>query len=130
MEDIIASKKKTTLTPEQLREKVVKILDDNKAEDIVDIDLAGKTSIADFMVICTGRSSRAVVALAENLAQDMAEYGYKPRVEGKETGDWVLVDAGDFIVHVFRPEVREFYQLEKMWAVDFNAPDHTLYISA
>ena len=130
MEDVIASKKHRDLSPEKLKDIVVKILDDNKAEDIVDINLTGKTSIADFMVICTGRSSRQVVALAENLSQAMGEYGYNPRVEGKESGDWVLVDAGDFIVHIFRPEVRDFYQLEKMWDVDFNAADHTLYISA
>lgn len=113
-----------------MKEIVVKILDDNKAEKIVDIDLAGKTSIADFMVICTGRSSRQVAALADILSESVKDYGLKPRIEGKENGDWVVVDAGDFIVHLFRPEVREFYQLEKMWGVDFNADDHTLYISA
>lgn len=127
---VIASQKHRDLSPEKLKEIVVKILDDNKAEKIVDIDLSGKTSIADFMIICSGRSSRQVVSLANNLSETMSQYGYKPRIEGKETGDWVLVDAGDFVVHIFRPEVRDFYQLEKMWGVDFNATEHTLYISA
>ncbi len=113
-----------------MKEIVVKILDDNKAEKIVDIDLAGKTSIADFMVICSGRSSRQVSALADILSETVKDYDLQPKIEGKENGDWVVVDAGDFIVHIFRPEVRDFYQLEKMWGVDFNAADHTLYISA
>ena len=109
---------------------VVKILDDNKAEDFVTIDLAGKTSIADFMVVCTGRSSRQVVALADKVSEHMGQYDYKPKMEGKDTGDWVVVDAGDFVVHIFRPEVRDFYKLEKMWGADFNTADHTLFISA
>ncbi len=91
-------------------------LDDDKAEDIVQIDLRGKTEIGDYMVICTGRSTRQVSSIADKLAQMVKdEYGRPPRVEGKDTGDWVLIDTGDVIVHVFRPEVREFYQLEKMW---------------
>lgn len=91
-------------------------LDDDKAEEIVTINLKGKSSIGDFMVVCSGRSSRQVGAIAEKLVERLKEAtGRTAKVEGKETGDWVLIDTGDVIVHVFRPEVREFYQLEKMW---------------
>jgi ribosome-associated protein len=95
---------------------VLKSVDDDKAEEIVKIDLRGRSDVADYMVICSGRSSRQVAAISEKLAdrlkQDMR---ISVRMEGKDTGDWVLIDAGDVIVHVFRPEVRDFYQLEKMW---------------
>jgi len=95
---------------------VLASLDDDKAEDIVTIPLAGKSEMADHMVIATGRSSRQVAAISEKLADRLkAELGLIVRMEGKELGDWVLIDAGDAIVHVFRPEVRDFYQLEKMW---------------
>jgi ribosome-associated protein len=91
-------------------------LEDDKAEDIVQIPLAGKSEIADHMVIATGRSSRQVSAIADKLADRLKhEAGLIARMEGKELGDWVLIDAGDVIVHVFRPEVRDFYQLERMW---------------
>lgn len=91
-------------------------LSDDKAEDIVQIDLHGKSSIGDHMVVCSGRSSRQVASIAEKLVQRLKEtFGRSARVEGKDTGDWVLIDTGDIVVHVFRPEVREFYQLEKMW---------------
>ncbi|MFD2741048.1 ribosome silencing factor [Sulfitobacter aestuarii] len=97
---------------------ILKTLDEEKAEDIVQIDLHGKTSMADYMVICSGRSTRQVAAIAEKLAQHVKhEFNRTPRIEGKDIGDWVLIDTGDVIVHVFRPEVREFYQLEKMWQV-------------
>lgn len=95
---------------------VMACLEEMKAEEIVQIDLQGKSSIGDFMVICSGRSSRQVVSIAEKLTDSLKrELGVSCRVEGKESGDWVLIDGGDVIVHVFRPEVREFYQLEKMW---------------
>ncbi|MCU0826251.1 MAG: ribosome silencing factor [Tabrizicola sp.] len=95
---------------------VLKSVDDDKAEDIVQIDLRGRSDVADHMVICSGRSSRQVAAISEKLADRLKqEMRISVRMEGKETGDWVLIDAGDVIVHVFRPEVREFYQLEKMW---------------
>jgi ribosome-associated protein len=95
---------------------ILKSLDDDKAEDIVQIDLRGKSAMGDYMVICSGRSSRQVSAIAEKLVDRLKqEHGVPSRIEGKETGDWVLIDTGDVIVHVFRPEVREFYQLEKMW---------------
>ena len=87
-----------------------------KAEDVVQIDLRGKSSIGDFMVICSGRSTRQVAAIADKVVEALKQdHDILCKVEGKETGDWVLIDAGDVIVHVFRPEVREFYQLEKMW---------------
>ncbi|MDZ4096099.1 MAG: ribosome silencing factor [Paracoccaceae bacterium] len=91
-------------------------LDDDKAEDVVQIDLRGRSDMADYMVICSGRSSRQVAAISEKLMDRLKQdHGRLCKIEGKETGDWVLIDAGDVIVHVFRPEVREFYQLEKMW---------------
>lgn len=99
-----------------LLETILTSLDEDKAEDIVQIDLHGKTELGDYMVICSGRSTRQVSSIAEKLAQTVKEqFGRVARVEGKDTGDWVLIDTGDVIVHVFRPEVREFYQLEKMW---------------
>ena len=92
-------------------------IDDMKAEDTVTIDLTGKTSIADAMVVTSGRSHRQVGAIADHLLRDLAEAGLpNVRVEGMPNCDWVLIDAGDVIVHVFRPEARAFYNLEKMWA--------------
>ncbi|MEM9146408.1 MAG: ribosome silencing factor [Pseudomonadota bacterium] len=91
-------------------------LDQDSAEDIVDIPLAGKSQEADHMVIASGRVARHVAAIADKLAERLKqEAGIIARIEGRETADWVLLDAGDVIVHVFRPEVRDFYQLEKMW---------------
>ncbi|NBZ87378.1 ribosome silencing factor [Rhodobacteraceae bacterium CYK-10] len=91
-------------------------LDDDKAEELVQIDLRGRSDVADYMVICSGRSSRQVASISEHLADKIKEkFRYTCKMEGKETGDWVLIDTGDVIVHVFRPEVRDFYQLEKMW---------------
>ncbi|MEO0621611.1 MAG: ribosome silencing factor [Pseudomonadota bacterium] len=91
-------------------------LDQDSAEEIVSIPLAGKSEEADHMVIASGRVSRHVAALADKLAERLkTEAGIRARVEGRETADWVLIDAGDVIVHIFRPEVRGFYQLEKMW---------------
>lgn len=102
----------------KLRALIESSLDGDKAEDIATIDLTGKTSFADFMIIASGRSQRHVATLADHLAEHLKEAGRAPlSVEGKETGDWVLVDAGDVIVHIFRPEVRQVYNLEKMWAV-------------
>ncbi|MBL3672672.1 ribosome silencing factor [Paracoccus sp. KCTC 42845] len=104
------------LTSDQILARVLSSLDDDKAEDIVTIDLRGRSAMADHMVIASGRSSRQVGAIAEKLADRIKQLtGRTPRIEGKDTGDWVLIDTDDVIVHVFRPEVREFYQLEKMW---------------
>jgi ribosome-associated protein len=105
-----------TLTSEELLEEILTSLEDDKAEDIVKIDLRGKSEMADYMVIASGRSSRQVAAMADHLTDTLKQdHGRLSKVEGKETGDWVLIDTGDVIVHLFRPEVREFYQLEKMW---------------
>lgn len=95
---------------------VLKSLDDDKAEDVVTVDLRGKSAMADHMVIASGRSARQVAAIAEKLVDRIkTETGRRVRSEGGSVGDWVLIDCGDVIVHVFRPEVRSFYQLEKMW---------------
>lgn len=97
-------------------EAVLASLDDDKAEDVVQIDLRGRSDVADYMVICSGRSSRQVASIADKLIDRLKDkFRIICKSEGKETGDWVLIDSGDVIVHVFRPEVREFYQLEKMW---------------
>ena len=102
---------------------VLKSLDDAKAEQTVSIDITGKSSLTDHMVVTSGRSNRHVSAVADQVVRALREAGFgKPRVEGLPHADWVLVDAGDVIVHIFRPEVREFYNIEKMWAIDF-APD-------
>jgi ribosome silencing factor RsfS/YbeB/iojap/nicotinate (nicotinamide) nucleotide adenylyltransferase len=93
---------------------VVQTLEDGKAEDIVTIDLAGKTTIADFMVIASGRSTRQVLALTEHLEEALARRT-RISIEGRARADWVLVDSGDVIVHLFRPEIRAYYNLEKMW---------------
>ncbi|MEM1064800.1 MAG: ribosome silencing factor [Pseudomonadota bacterium] len=97
-------------------ERILVSLEDDKAEDVVVIDLAGKSEMADHMVICSGRSARQVAAISEKLVDRLKqEFRVTSKVEGKDAGDWVLIDTGDVVVHVFRPEVREFYQLEKMW---------------
>lgn len=111
-----AASEKNVGTSEELLEHIVVTLDKEKAEEIVTIDLRGRSEIADYMVVCSGRSSRQVTSLAENLSEQIKlEFGRIAKIEGKVQGDWVLIDAGDVVVHVFRPEVREFYQLEKMW---------------
>lgn len=102
-----------------LHNMVLTSLDDDLAQDIVTIDLQGKSALADHMVVATGRSQRHVGALADHLLRKLKEAGQKNiRTEGQATGDWVLVDAGDVVVHIFRAEVREFYGLEKMWATE------------
>lgn len=108
-------------TPDALQ-TVLKSLDDAKAEDIVPIDIAGKSPLSDHMVVASGRSHRHVGAIAERLITDLKEAGVLPRVEGLPTCDWVLIDAGDIVVHVFRPEVRSFYNLEKMWQIEALGP--------
>lgn len=106
----------TQPSSEELLARILSSLHDDKAEEIVQIDLRGKSSIGDFMVVASGRSTRQVSAMAEKLVERLKqEFGRLSRVEGKDAGDWVLIDTGDVIVHIFRPEVREFYQLEKMW---------------
>jgi len=106
-----------------VRRVAVASLQEDKSEDITVIDLAGKTSIADYMIIASGRSQRHVSAIAEHLVERLKKRGITPMsVEGLAQADWVLVDAGDVIIHLFRPEVRSFYNLEKMWAVPLPEP--------
>lgn len=114
--DVVAGSSAATLSPDDLMGRIIASLEDDKAEDIVTIDLQGRSSMADAMVVATGRSSRQVAAISEKLVDRLkSECGVIARTEGRETGDWVLIDAGDVVVHVFRPEVRDFYQIEKMW---------------
>jgi len=102
---------------EALHRLIMTSLEDDQAEELLSIPLAGKSSIADFMVIGSGRSTRQVASMATKLAEKIkAEFGRSVRIEGLPTADWVLIDAGDVIVHLFRPEVRTFYNLERMWA--------------
>ena len=106
-----------------LAELVVASLDDSKAEDIVSLDIRAKSSLADTMIVASGRSHRHVGAIADRLIEDLAAKGIRDvRVEGLAHCDWVLLDLGDVLVHVFRPEVRGFYNLEKMWAAEPMAP--------
>jgi ribosome-associated protein len=105
--------------PAALLKDIVHWLDEAKAEEVVTIDLAGKSSIGDFMVVATGRSDRHVGAIAEQIGRKLKDLGLgRVRIEGMEACDWVLIDTGDIIVHVFREEVREFYNLEKMWSAE------------
>lgn len=102
---------------EALHRLVLASLDDDQAVETVSIPLAGKSSIADYMVVASGKSTRQVASMANKLAEKIkAEFGRSARVEGLNNADWVLIDAGDVIVHLFRPEVRSFYNLERMWA--------------
>jgi ribosome-associated protein len=101
---------------EEILRLVLARLDDMKAEDTITIDLRDKSSIGDYMVVSTGRSQRHVGSVADRVVEDLHKAGVRTRVEGMPHCDWVLIDAGDVVVHVFRPEVRDFYNLEKMWA--------------
>lgn len=102
-----------------LHDLVLAQLDDDQAQEIVTIPLAGKSSIADHMVIASGRSTRQVAAMAQKLAERIKQAGFGPvRLEGLPAADWVLIDAGDVVVHLFRPEVRSFYSLERMWSFE------------
>ena len=101
---------------EKILQIVMDALEDNKAEEIVSIDLQGKTSIASYMVVASGTSQRHVASTAERVQEKLKAAGYISSVEGEEKADWVLIDAFDVIIHIFKPEVREFYNLEKMWS--------------
>ena len=104
---------------DELEKIVLAKLDDDKAEDIVSIDLTDKSSVADKMIVASGRSHRHVGALADHLLRTLKDAGFgRARVEGMPHCDWVLIDAGDLIIHLFRPEVRQFYNIEKIWAAD------------
>ena len=110
-------------SPENVKELALRALDADKALDIEMIDLRGLTSLADYMIVASGTSSRHVNALAEKLAERLSILGLKDiRMEGQENSDWIIVDAGDVIIHLFKPEVRSFYNLEKMW----NMPHPTM----
>ena len=101
-------------------------LDEDQAQDVVSIPLEGKSSLADFMVIASGRSTRQVASMATKLAERLKNAGHgSPRIEGLPAADWVLIDAGDVVVHLFRPEVRSFYNLERMWGFGDEAPAAT-----
>jgi len=140
MEDIITTKtkknaaKKTTESSEkkrlELRDFISSSLNSDKAQNILSIDLKGKTTIADFILIATGTSSRHVVGMAQRLHDKLStERKIKARIEGMEIGDWVIVDAGDVIVHLFREEIRQLYDLEKLWGADFSTVEYTQYQS-
>jgi ribosome-associated protein len=105
--------------PSMALKSVLASLEDSKAENVVSIDIQGKSSLGDYMVVASGRSHRHVAAVADHLLKALKDAGMNARVEGLGSADWVLIDAGDIIVHVFRPEVREFYNIEEMW----QAPD-------
>ncbi|PTM96104.1 ribosome-associated protein [Mycoplana dimorpha] len=108
------------LAADRALQVVLASLEDSKAEDIVTIDIVGKSALGDYMVVASGRSNRHVMAICDHLITDLKDEGLgSARIEGLEAGDWVLIDTGDIIVHVFRPEIREFYNIERMWA----APD-------
>ncbi len=99
-----------------LHKLVMQSLDDDQAQEVISVPLAGKTSIADYMVIASGRSSRQVASIAQKLAERVKKAGGTARIEGLPNADWVLIDTGDVLVHLFRPEVRSFYNIERMWA--------------
>jgi len=122
----LAAAPEPTATPEtKMIDVVLQSLEDAKAEETVAIDIAGKSSLADHMVVTSGRSNRHVSAVADQVVKALRDNGFhKPRIEGLPHADWVLVDGGDVIVHIFRPEVREFYNIEKMWQADFAADAH------
>ncbi|MEY2927039.1 MAG: ribosome silencing factor [Pseudomonadota bacterium] len=116
-----AARKSKTAVPhdsvDALHALILQSLDDDQAVETVSIPLAGKSTIADHMVIASGRSTRQVASMAEKLCRKIkTEMGRSTRIEGLPTADWVLIDAGDIIIHLFRPEVRSFYNLERMWA--------------
>ena len=113
----LTSGKNGAYAADQALAAVLNSLEDSKAEDIVTIDIRGKSSLGDHMVVASGRSNRHVMAICDHLVRDIKQSGDGvPRIEGQDAGDWVLIDTGDVIVHVFRPEVREFYNIEKMWS--------------
>lgn len=124
-------RKSKPLSPDRVDEMhamVLASLDADQAEDIVDISLAGKSTIADFMVIASGRSGRQVASMASKIADKAKQdFGRAARVQGLATADWVLIDLGDIIVHIFKPEVRSFYALEKMWSMEpESTPTHPI----
>lgn len=114
--------KEPSLSPDALHALILQSLDDDQAQEVVTIPLEGKSNIADHMVVASGRSSRQVASMAQKLAERIKKAGRAARIEGLPSADWVLIDAEDVIVHLFRPEVRSFYNLERMWAFG-DAPE-------
>ena len=111
---------------EKMVERIESSLEDDKALDMVTIDLVGKTSIADRMIVASGNSARLVNAMTDHIVQILKEIGIRTKTEGQPQCDWVLIDAGDVIVHLFRPEVRTFYNIEKIWGLSPESPDDEL----
>ncbi|PWC41402.1 ribosome silencing factor [Azospirillum sp. TSO22-1] len=119
MQPAAASPVRPAPVPQELKALIEKALDDDQADSVVVIDLAGKTSIADYMIVASGRNTRHIASMAEKLRERLRTAGIgNVEVEGQPQCDWVLIDAGDVIVHLFRPEVRSFYNIEKMWGLD------------
>jgi len=118
----IARRKKTPTVTERMLKAVETVLDDDQAMEPVVIDLNGKASYADYMIIASGRNARHLGAMTQHLEEKLKAAGStKVRIEGKSVGDWVLIDGGDVIVHLFRPEIRKQYALEKMWGMELPA---------
>ncbi|RDV03065.1 ribosome silencing factor [Sphingorhabdus pulchriflava] len=117
-----SSRNGPVLQPDELHKLILQSLDDDQAQEVVSIPLQGKSSIADYMVVASGRSSRQVASMAQKLVERIKQAGRHARVEGLPTADWVLIDAEDVVVHLFRPEVRSFYNLERMWGFG-DAPE-------
>ena len=117
-----SSRKGPVLQPDELHKLILQSLDDDQAQEVVSIPLQGKSSIADYMVVASGRSSRQVAAIAQKLAERIKKAGRNAHIEGLPSADWVLIDAEDVVVHLFRPEVRSFYNLEPMWGFG-DAPE-------
>jgi ribosome-associated protein len=120
--DASLQSKGPSLAPDALLALVMQSLDDDQAQEVVSIPLEGKSNIADYMIVASGRSSRQVASMAQKLAERIKKAGRAARIEGLPSADWVLIDAEDVIVHLFRPEVRSFYNLERMWAFG-DAPE-------
>ena len=116
------AKKGPVLQPDELHKLILQSLDDDHAQEVVSIPLQGKSSIADYMVVASGRSSRQVASMAQKLAERIKKAGRNAHIEGLPSADWVLIDAEDVVVHLFRPEVRSFYNLERMWGFG-DAPE-------
>ncbi len=110
---------------EEVLDAIVTSIEDSKGEDLSTIDIRGKSALGDYMVIVSGRSNRHVSAISDHLQRELKTKGYGPfKVEGEQSADWILIDTGDVIVHVFRPEVREFYGIEKMWSMVESSERH------
>ena len=118
----------TSITSSELKQTILKLLDDKKANQVVTVDLKNKSSIADYLIIASATNTRQVGAIADSLYRELKAMGIRSTIEGVPQCDWVLVDAGDIIVHIFRPEVRAFYNLEKMWGMEIPpaTQQHTL----